>query len=29
MTDHQDMTATLAAYLGYYFAVFGQEHRTN
>lgn len=26
MTDHQDMTATLAAYLTYYFAVFGQEH---
>ncbi|QYM75741.1 arginase family protein [Leucobacter luti] len=25
MTDHQDMTATLAAYLCYYFAVFGQE----
>ncbi|GAA2186166.1 agmatinase [Leucobacter alluvii] len=26
MTDHQDMTATLAAYLCYYFAVFGQRH---
>ena len=25
MTDHQDMTATLAAYLCYYFAVFGQH----
>lgn len=25
MTDHRDMTATLAAYLCYYFAVFGQE----
>lgn len=25
MTDHQDMTATLAAYLCYYFAVFGQQ----
>ncbi|UOR00539.1 arginase family protein [Leucobacter allii] len=25
MTDHQDMTATLAAYLCYYFAVFGQD----
>lgn len=25
MTDHQDMTATLAAYLCYYFAVFGQR----
>lgn len=27
MTDHQGMTATLAAYLCYYFAVFGQERR--
>ncbi|KTR87174.1 arginase family protein [Leucobacter chromiiresistens] len=25
MTDHQDMTATLAAYLCYYFAVFGRR----
>lgn len=25
MTDHQNMTATLAAYLCYYFAVFGQQ----
>lgn len=29
MTDHQDMTATLAAYLCYYFAVFGQQRVKN
>ncbi len=29
MTDHQDMTATLAAYLCYYFAVFGQKRASS